>query len=83
MDKGEHLVWDSDGATVWLAKVAIEKRRYTQLYLFASVRCFVDANGLLQGSGYVVSRNAFDDLREFDTLEEAKLYVESVYELER
>ena len=83
MDKGEHLVWDSDGATVWLAKVAIPKRKYTQLYLFASMRRFSDGNGLLQGNGYAVTRNGFADLREFDTIDEAKLYVESIYELER
>ena len=83
MDKGERLIWDSDGATVWLAKVAIPKRKYTQLYLFASIRRFSDGNGLLQGNGYAVSRGEFADLREFDTIEEAKLYVESIYELER
>lgn len=83
MDKGERLIWDSDGVSVWLAKVAIPKRKYTQLYLFAFVRRFSDGNGILQGTGYVVSRNGFNDLREFDTLDEAKLYVESIYELER
>lgn len=76
-------MWDSDGAGVWLAKVAIPKRKYTQLYLFASVRRFRDGNGLLHGDGYVVARNGFDDLREFNTLDEAKLYVESIYELEK
>lgn len=83
VDKGERLIWDSDGVSVWLAKVAIPKRKYTQLYLFAFVRRFSDGNGILQGTGYVVSRNGFNDLREFDTLDEAKLYVESIYELER
>lgn len=83
MANGERLIWDSDGASVWLAKVAIPKRKYTQLYLFASIRRFSDGNGLLLGSGYAVTRNGFDDLREFDTIDEAKLYVQSIYELEQ
>lgn len=58
-------------------------KRVRMTYVFATVRKMLDGNGLLQGDGYAVSRGTFDDLREFDTLEEAKLYVESIYELER
>ncbi len=51
---------------------------------FAVVRSAYDADGLYdERQGFVVSRNSFDDLRQFPTLDEAKLYVESIYELEK
>lgn len=67
------------------AVVLLGKRKnWSQLtYVFATVRRMYNANGLLQGDGYAVSRRSFEDLREFRTLEEAKLYVESIFELEQ
>ena len=59
------------------------QKRVRMTYVFATVRRMIDGNGLLQGNGYAVARGTFEDLREFDTLAEAKLYVESIYELER
>jgi hypothetical protein len=51
---------------------------------FATIRPAHNGEGLLDSAhGYVVTRKEFDDLREFATLDEAKLYVESIYELER
>ena len=52
--------------------------------LFAVVRGSYGSDGLHhEQHGFVVSRNSFDELRQFPTLDEAKLYVESIYELEK
>ncbi len=79
----ERLEWSNPLDGIWHAIGVRPQRRVKVTYVFATVRPLLDSNGLLQGDGWVVSRNAFVDLREFSTLEEAKIYVESLYELER
>lgn len=79
----ERLEWRQLANGVLQALGVRPQRKAKVLYPFAAIRPLINGNGLLQGDGWVVSRNAFDDLREFSTLEEAKIYVESVYELER
>ena len=80
----ERLQWSSQlGGDVLHALGVRPQKRVRVTYVFATVRRMLDGNGLLQGNGYAVARGTFDDLREFRTLEEAKLYVESIYELER
>lgn len=62
-------------------------RQSVSVRTLATIRRSREGDGLFTGlfveeGKFVVSRNAFDDLREFDTLDEAKLYVESIFALE-
>jgi hypothetical protein len=82
------LVWTIPTPGVHLAEERAVARgnqlhRVVKTRQFAVIRNAYDSNGYYNGHGYVVSRHSFDDIRHFDTIEEAKLYVESVYALER
>lgn len=51
---------------------------------FAQVRPAYNIAGLLDSKGgWVVTRNTFDEIREFAALPDAKLYVEALFALER
>lgn len=51
--------------------------------IFAHVRPAYNALGLLDESGgWVVTRNSFDEIREFPDIDMAKLYVTSLFALE-
>lgn len=59
-------------------------RRVVRSRYFATVRSAAGADGLVhEDMGFYVTQGKFDDLRDFPTLDEAKLYVESIYELEK
>lgn len=82
------LVWTIPTPGVHLAEERAVARgnqlhRVVQSRHFATVRNAYGADGYYIGDGYVVSRGSFDEIRQFDTIEEAKLYVESLYALER
>lgn len=51
--------------------------------LFATVRPAYNSSGLYEPtSGVVVTRNDFDEIREFSDFDTAKLYIESLFALE-
>lgn len=82
------LRWDNSKPDVHTAEeVASENsgvmHRVVRKRFFAMVRSTYNSAGYFDGRGYVVARTAFDDVRCFGTLEEAKLYVESLYALEQ
>lgn len=83
------LVWEKSQGGVYIAHeqaVASGKQlnRVIKNRLFAVIRGSYGSDGLHhEQHGFVVSRNSFDELRQFPTLDEAKLYVESIYELEK
>jgi len=83
------LVWEKPKESVYVAEEraidnGLDLHRVVSARMFAVVRASFGADGLHSGqNGYVVSRHAFDELRHFPTLGEAKLYVESIYELEK
>jgi hypothetical protein len=60
-------------------------RTYQTRETFAQARPTYNGAGLLHDldGAYVVTRGSFDELRSFDTLAQAKLYIESLYALER
>lgn len=82
------LVWDRVGAvyTAFTENRAKYKRgnAYTVRETFAILRPQYNALGLFTDSpyGWVVTRNNFDEIREFDDYDMAKLYVESLFTLE-
>jgi hypothetical protein len=50
---------------------------------FATIRpAYNDAGLLDESGGWVVTRNSFDEIRSFATIEEAKIYVHSLFALE-
>lgn len=58
-------------------------RRTVSVRTLATIRRGYAGDGLFTDGGkFVVTRHTFDDLREFDTLDEAKLFVESIFALE-
>lgn len=58
-------------------------KTYEDRTAFALVRPALAGDALFAETfGYVVTRHTFDDIRSFSTLDEAKLYVESIYALE-
>lgn len=59
-------------------------RQYTTREVFAIIRPTYNSAGLLHDfdGAYVVTRNAFDELRSFNDLETAMVYVESLFALE-
>lgn len=83
------LVWEKNQGGVYIAEEravdnGLDLHRVVSARMFAVVRASFGADGLhSEQDGYVVSRNSFDELRHFPTLGEAKLYVESIYELEK
>ena len=63
------------------------KYRRGQAYIvreaFAQIRPAYNALGLLdEQGGWVVTRNSFDEIREFGDIESAKLNVEALFALE-
>lgn len=82
------LTWSSDGSvhTAFIEANAKYKRgnAYTVRETFAVVRPLYDALGLFTdgANGWVVTRNNFDEIREFSDYAMAKLYVESLFTLE-
>ena len=81
------LVWKDHAPFAF--KAYVEERhnyRSTNTYvmrrLFASVLLVGQDNAFVDRAGYVVTRNCFDEIRVFDTLDIAKVYVESLYALE-
>lgn len=84
------LVWDwADAPRVRRAFVERDakyktSRSYTTRESFALVRTTYNSAGVLgdiEGK-YVVTRNAFDEIRSFDDFETAMVYVESLFALE-
>lgn len=59
-------------------------RQYTTRETFAVVRPTYNSAGVLGDidGKYVVTRNAFDEIRSFDDFETAMVYVESLFALE-
>ena len=82
------LEWVRTGAvyTAYADSVAKYKRGspYVLRETFALLRPQYNALGLFTDSpaGWVVTRNNFDEIREFDTYDMAKLYIESLFTLE-
>lgn len=82
------LAWDRVGA-VFTAYTEVQAKytrgnAYVVRETFAVVRPLYDALGLFTdgAKGWVVTRNNFDEIREFDDYNMAKLYVESLFTLE-
>lgn len=82
------LAWSLDSCvhTAYTEANAKYKRgnAYTVRETFAVVRPLYDALGLFTDGarGWVVTRNDFDEIREFSDFDMAKLYVESLFTLE-
>lgn len=82
------LAWDRVGAVFTAYTEAQAKYTRGNAYVvretFAVVRPLYDALGLFTdgAKGWVVTRNNFDEIREFDDYNMAKLYVESLFVLE-
>jgi hypothetical protein len=79
----DQLEWRNPIEGLWHAVGVRPQRRVKLTYVFAVVRRSYAGDGLLEGNSFVVTRTSFLDVRKFDTLDDAKLYVESLYELER
>ena len=85
-----NLVWDTTHTGVHVAYV-IQDARYKTGRTYQTRETFAQARPTYNGAGllhdldgaYVVTRGAFDELRSFDSLAQAKVYVESLYALER
>jgi hypothetical protein len=82
------LDWQRDGNGVVVASVLkTAKYRKGHAYdvatVFAHIRPAYNALGLLdEHGGWVVTRNSFDEIREFPDIDMAKLYVTSLFALE-
>jgi len=82
------LTWSNDGSvhTAYTEANAKYKRgnAYTVRETFAVVRPLYDALGLFTdgANGWVVTRNNFDEIREFGDFYEAELYIKSLFALE-
>lgn len=79
------LEWHEPLQHVHMAMVVGTARRGRPMvrFVFRTVRAMLDGNGLLQGSGWVVtSPHSFEDLAQCATLEEAKTFVEGLFALE-
>jgi hypothetical protein len=82
------LAWELQNMGIHVA-TREQKARYRrgQAYIvreaFAQIRPAYNALGLLdEQGGWVVTRNSFDEIREFSDIEAAKLYVEALFALE-
>ena len=82
------LTWDRVGAVFTAYTEARAKYKRGNAYIvretFAILRPQYNALGLFTDSpaGWVVTRNNFDEIREFSDYAMAKLYVESLFTLE-
>lgn len=82
------LIWKDLGDGAYVATVRREAkyrsgRPYDVDLWFAIVRQAYAGDGLVTDSGWVVSRKGFAQLRTFNSLAEAKHFVESLYEFEK
>lgn len=87
--QGRHtLEWGRTGAvhTAFTEAYAKYKRgsSYVVRETFAILRPQYNGLGLFtdESAGWVVTRNNFDEIREFDDFTTAKLYIESLFALE-
>ena len=70
-------------ATVLQSAKYRKGRAYDVATVFAHIRPAYNALGLLDANGgWVVTRNSFDELRSFDDVDTAKVYVTSLFALE-
>jgi hypothetical protein len=82
------LAWELQNMGIHVAtRIQQAKYRRGQAYIvreaFAQIRPAYNALGLLdEQGGWVVTRNSFDEIREFGDIESAKLYVEALFALE-
>lgn len=82
------LAWERSGSvyTAYTEVTAKYKRgsAYTVRESFALLRPQYNSLGLFtyDGTGWVVTRNNFDEIREFTEFSTAKLYIESLFALE-
>lgn len=86
------LVWEAGrqlgvvyvASSVQIAKYA-RGNPYEVKTAFAAVRPIMMPTCILgqADTGWVVTRNSFDDIATFSTLDEAKMYVESLFALEQ
>lgn len=78
------LYWDkAEGVHTAYTRWTVSKRSVSAVF-FATIRPAYGCEGIHESSyGFVVTRQEFGDLREFADLADAKLYVESLYALER
>lgn len=82
------LTWELQNMGIHVAtRVQQAKYRRGQAYevreAFAQIRPAYNVSGLLDNTrGWVVTRNSFDEIREFSDIESAKLYVEALFALE-
>lgn len=81
------LGWDMQNGIHVASVLQTAKYRKGHAYdvatVFAHVRPAYNALGLLDESGgWVVTRNSFDEIREFPDIDMAKLYVTSLFALE-
>ena len=82
------LIWQDLGDDGYRAAVRRQAKYksgnpYDVDHWFASVRPAFAGDGLVTDSGWVVSRKGFGQLRMFNSLAEAKHFVESLYEFEK
>lgn len=85
------LVWSYEVAGVRTAYVERDakwnktSRQYTPRELLAAIRSLYQGDAILttgETGQYVVTRNAFDEVRTFDDMDTAIVYVESLFALE-
>lgn len=82
------LEWEQMDGGVLGAYVTREARYlrgsvYNTREFFATIRpAYNDAGMLDAGGGWVVTRSSFEELRSFDDLDKAKIYVQSLFALE-
>lgn len=85
------LVWAYDDRGIGIRSAYVERdakyrtpKKYTTRETFAIVRPTHNSAGLLGDldGKYVVARSAFDELRTFESMDVAMVYVESLFALE-
>lgn len=83
------LNWDYDGRTGVQVASVVQQAKYRRgspyevSTVFAHIRPAYNALGLLdQRGGFVVTRNNFDEIREFEEFDMAVLYINSLFALE-
>ena len=85
---GAQLVWEHAGSGDYTALISRQAKYkkgklYTVEYWFATVRKSYGVGGLVADLGWVVSRHNFAQLQVFDSLDEAKQFVNSLYEMQK
>lgn len=84
------LNWEYDGRTGVQVASVVQQAKYRKgmaydvATIFAHLRPAYNGQGVFTTthSGWVVTRNNFDEIREFDNFDMAKLYIESLFALE-